>query len=145
MKFIIEKMIPKYGEEVYEKVSEITELKFKSQIKDSGIVFKQIFEMENLITEKVNYLIFTNSDSIWFIDKDDFIQQFINHIKKSINQLNLDYKSLEEQQNQAIVDENLIFLENERIGYCGNKQLKLLNKMREFRTNLPDINSKNAS
>jgi len=140
MKFIIETMIPKYGEDVYEKVSEITGLKFKSQIKDSGIVFKQIFEMKNLISEKVNYLIFTNSDSIWFIDKDDFVQQFITHIKKSINQLNLDYKSLEEQQNQAIVDENIIFLENERIGYCGNKQLKLLNKMRELRTNLPNVN-----
>ncbi|MDP2160627.1 MAG: hypothetical protein Q8K02_09110, partial [Flavobacterium sp.] len=96
-------MIPKYGKDVYEKVSEITGLKFKSQIKDSGIVFKQIFEMKNLISEKVNCLIFTNSDSIWFIDKDDFVQQFIIHIKKSINQLNLDYKNLEEQQNQAIV------------------------------------------
>lgn len=142
MEFIIEKMIPKYGEEIYKKVSEITGLKFKSQIKDSGIVFKQIFEMKNLVSGKGNYLIFTNSESIWFDDREDFIQKFIIHIKKSINQLNADYESLEKQQNQAIVDENMIFLENERIGHCGSKQLKLLNKMREFRTNIPDVNEK---
>jgi len=50
MKFILENMILDYGQDVYEKLNEITGLKFKSQIKDSGIVFKQIFEMTNLIS-----------------------------------------------------------------------------------------------
>ena len=133
-------MIPDYGQEVYEKVSQVTGLKFKSQMKGSGIVFKQIFEMTDLISEKRNYLIFTNSDSIWFTDKNDFIQKFIIWIKKSIDQLNADYQEVLERQNQAVVDENWIFLENERIGYTGEKQLKLLNKMREFRTEIPDVN-----
>ena len=135
-------MIPDYGQEVYEKISQITGLKFKSQMKGSGIVFKQIFEMNNLISNEKNYLLFTNSNSIWFTDKNDFIQRFIIWIKKSIDQLNLDYQAVLERQNQAIVDENWIFLENERIGFTGEKQLKLLNKIREFRTEIPDINKK---
>ena len=137
MKFTPEKMTPNYGEEAYNKVSQITGLKFKSQIKDSGIEFKQIFEMKDLITNKKNYLIFTNHDSIWFTDKDDFIQKFIMWIKKSIDQLNIDYQEVLKRQNQAVVDDYWIYLENERIGHNGNKQLKLLNKMREFRTKLP--------
>lgn len=145
MKFTPETMIPNYGEEVYEKVSQITELKFKSQIKDSGIKFKQIFEMTDLISNKRNFLIFTNSDSIWFTDKDDFIQNFIMLIKKSIDKLNSDYEEILERKNQAVVDENWIYLENERIGFTGEKQLKLLNKMREFRTIMPDVNKKHQS
>lgn len=143
MKFTPETMILDYGQDVYETVSQITGLKFKSQIKDSGIIFKQIFEMTNLISEKKNFLIFTNSDSIWFIDKAEFIQEFIILIKKSIDQLNLDYKELLERQNEAVVDENWINLQNERIGFTGSKQLILLNKMREFRTKIPYINTKN--
>ncbi len=133
MKLIPEKMIPDYGKEVYEKVSHITGLKFKSQIKNSGIVFEEIFEMTNLISNKKNYLVYTNASSIWFTDREDFIKQFIILIKKSIEQLNADYQEVLVRQNQAIVDDNWIYLENERIGYTGDKQLKLLNKMREYR------------
>lgn len=142
LKFIPEKMIPNYGEEVYQKISEITGLKFKSQIKDSGIIFEKIFEMHNLVTDSKNFLVTTDKENIIFNKREDFIQKFIMHLKESIHQLNNDYKSLLEQQNEAIVDDNLIFIENERIGYYGNKQLKLLNKMREFRDEIPDINIK---
>lgn len=142
MKLIPEKMIPDYGQNVYDKVSEITGLKFKSQMKGSGIVFKQVFEMNDLVTNEKTYLILTNSDSIWFSDRDDFIQRFIFWIKKSIDQLNAEYQEVQERQNQAVVDEKLMFLEHERIGYTGEKQLKLLNKMREYRTEFPDVNEK---
>jgi len=82
MKFIPEKMIRDFKDEVYEKISQITELKFKSQIKNSGIVFKNIYEMTDLTTNQKSYLIFTNSDSIWFYERDDFIEEFIQHAKK---------------------------------------------------------------
>lgn len=140
MKFIPEKMNPNYGEDVYEKVSEITKLKFKGLIKDSGIEFKQIYQMTDLITQKQNYVIFTNADSIFFNDRTEFIQAFIEWLKKSISNFNAEYEELLVRQNQAIVDDNLIYLENERIGHNGNKQLKLLNKMRELRTEIPNPN-----
>ncbi len=140
MKFIPKKMISEYGQEVYEKVSDLTGLKFKTQIKGSGIVFMQIHELSNLVSEERFYVLTTNSVSIKFINKDEFIQKFIKLIKQSIDKLNADYQELLSLQNQAIVDENMIFIENERIGYSGNKQIKLLNKMREFRTVLPSIN-----
>jgi hypothetical protein len=142
LKFIPEKMILNYGEDVYNKVSEITGLKFKSQIKSSGIQFQEIYEMENLISKEKNYLLFTNTDNIWFSDKNEFIQKFIILIKKSISKLNEDFKINEENQNLPIVDENIIYIENERIGHCGDKQIKLLNKIREFRVVEPDVNIK---
>ena len=135
-------MILNYGEDVYNKVSEITGLKFKSQIKSSGIQFQEIYEMENLISKEKNYLLFTNTDNIWFSDKNEFIQKFIILIKKSISKLNEDFKINEENQNLPIVDENIIYIENERIGHCGDKQIKLLNKIREFRVVEPDVNIK---
>lgn len=140
MKFISDKMNPDYGEDVYEKVSEITKLKFKSLIKDSGIEFRQIYKMTDLITQKQNYVIFTNANQIFFDDRTEFIQAFIEWLKKSISQFNAEYEELVGRQNQAIVDENLIYLENERIGHNGNKQLKLLDKMRKLRTELPNPN-----
>lgn len=140
LNFIPEKMIPKYGEDVYEKVSELVGLKFKAQIKNSGIVFKEILELTNLITSEKHFLLITNSTPIRFIDKNEFVQNFIVLLRRSIDKLNEDYQLLLAQQDQAIVDENLIFWENERIGHYGSKQLALLNKMRDFRTVLPSLN-----
>lgn len=140
MRFIPETMIYDYGEEVYEKVSELTGLKFKTQMKGSGIVFQNIYEVHDLVSGQRHYAITTNSNMIKFRDRDEFIQRFIEWIKKSIEQLNADYRDLEKQQSQAVVDENLIFIENERIGYTGQKQLKLLNKMRDFRGEFPNLN-----
>lgn len=142
LKFIPEKMIRDFNEEVYAKISNITGLKFKSQIKNSGIVFQKIYSMNDLNSENKSYLILTNSESIWFKDKDDFIQKFIVYIKNNIEQLNSDYKEILNREQNAIVDENLIYFEKERIGYLGDKQLKLLNKIRSFRVVLPDVNSK---
>lgn len=140
MKFIPEIMIPDYGEDVYEKLSEIIGLKFKSQLKNSGIALKQIHEFVDLISNERFYLLTTNSDSIKFANKDEFIQKFILLIKRSINKLNTDYQDLQKHYDLPVVDENLIFLENERIGYCGERQLTLLNKMRDFRTVIPSVN-----
>lgn len=127
-------MNPNYGEVVYEKVSEITNLKFKALIKDSGIEFKQIYQMTDLISQRQNYVIFTNEGSIFFDNRDGFILAFIDWLKKSISQLNAEFEELQERSQQAFVDDNYIYLENERIGHNGNKQMKLLNKMREFKT-----------
>lgn len=140
MKFIPEKMIKDFGLSVYLKVSEVTGLKFKAQIKESGIELNEFYEMKDLISGEISYLILTNSDNIWFTDTKDFIQKFILHLKKSIKQLNSDYNELEKEKNQAVVDEYMIFLEDERIGHCGVKQLNLLKKMRGFRNEIPNIN-----
>ena len=141
LEFIPDKMIKDFNEEVYLKVSNITGLKFKSQIKNSGIVFQKIYSMTDLNSENKSYLILTNTESIWFKDKDDFIQKFIIYIKNNIEQLNSDYKEILNQEYEAIVDENSIYFEKERIGYLGDKLLKLLDKFRSLREVLPDVNS----
>ena len=48
-------MISDYGEKIYEILSELTGLKFKAQIKDSGIEFKKIYRITDLETKKEYY------------------------------------------------------------------------------------------
>tara|TARA_B110000902_G_scaffold187420_1_gene212050 strand:- start:343 stop:483 length:141 start_codon:yes stop_codon:yes gene_type:complete len=43
-------MIPDYGEKIYEILSKLVGLKFKAQIKDSGIEFKKIYIILDLET-----------------------------------------------------------------------------------------------
>ncbi|UTW62904.1 hypothetical protein KFE98_01735 [bacterium SCSIO 12741] len=142
MKFNPDRMILDYNNEVYEKVSQITGLKFKTHMKGSGVVFEKIFEMHNLISGKKHFLLLTNSNSIPFTNRDEFIQSFILWLKKSIAGLNNDHQQLNDEENQALVDENYIFIQKDRIAYSGEKQLKLLNKMRELRGEVPDVNKK---
>lgn len=48
--------------------------------------------------------------------------------------MNADYQEVLQRQSRAVVDDNWIYFEKERIGYNGAKQLELLNKMREYTT-----------
>jgi len=89
--------------------------------------------MTDLESGKEDYLLVTNGNSIRFVDEPDFIQKFIMFLKSNIADFNQQYKDLRERANEAVVDETAIFMEDEYIGFCGNKQLTLLNKMREFR------------
>jgi len=126
-------MIPDYGENTYKILNKIIKINFKAQIKDSGIELKKLYKMTDLESGKEDYLLVTNGNSIRFVDEPDFIQKFIMFLKSNIADFNQQYKDLRERANEAVVDETAIFMEDEYIGFCGNKQLTLLNKMREFR------------
>ncbi len=126
-------MIPDYGGNTYKILNKIIKINFKAQIKDSGIELKKLYKMTDLESGKEDYLLVTNGNSIRFVDEHDFIQKFIMFLKSNIADFNQQYKDLRERANEAVVDETAIFMEDEYIGFCGNKQWTLLNKMREFR------------
>ncbi len=136
MKFVPESMICEFGEPIYEIVSKLTGLKFKAQIKDSGVVFKSIFKMEDLTNGEVHYLLIIDESSIRFSNSEQLISGLIIHIKKNIERLNEDYIVVNKRRNDAIVDDTYIYLENERIAFCGEKQVKLIDKLRDLRGEL---------
>lgn len=125
-------MTPDYGEDIYQILSKIVKLKFKSQIKDSGIAFEELSKMTDLLTGKESYLLITNKAVIRFTSQQEFIQKFINLIKKSLSELNEEYEELQKQGQQIFVDENWLFQQHERVGHEGDKQVKLLEKMQSF-------------
>jgi len=59
-------MTEDYGEEVYNLLSKIVGLKFKSQINGSGIRLEKLFEMKNLVTGEEFFCLKTNKRAIEF-------------------------------------------------------------------------------
>ena len=129
-------MIPNYGADVYKKVSEITNLKFKAQINGSGIVFKKLVQVTDLVTGDWHYVLFTENESFGFTNQQEFIKGFIKNLKNSIDKLNKEFDELQRQSQQTFVDDNWIYMEHERIGCCGEKQSKLLNKIRDIQVRM---------
>lgn len=125
-------MISDYGEKIYEILSELTGLKFKAQIKDSGIEFKKIYRITDLETKKEYYWLIVNTEQINFKNKAGFITEFKSLLKNNINEFDTRFEELQRTSNDRWIDENQIFLEHEEIGHYGSKQSKLLKKMQEF-------------
>ena len=125
-------MISDYGEKSYEILSELTGLKFKAQIKDSGIEFKKIYRITDLETKKEYYSLIVNTEQINFKNKAGFITVFKSLLENNINDFDSRFEELQRTSNDRWIDENQIFLEHEEIGHYGSKQSKLLKKMQEF-------------
>lgn len=125
-------MIPDYGEKTYAILSELIGLKFKAQIKDSGIEFKKIYRITNLETNAEYYSLIINSDQINFKNKSEFIKEFTSLLQNNINEFDRRFEELQKTSNDRWIDENQIYMEHEEIGHFGSKQSKLLKKLKEF-------------
>lgn len=118
---------------VYEKLSEILGLKFKTQIKNSCIDLEEIHLMTDLITQKEQYVLFLDKRVIQFTTKEEFIKKFIRHLKENLQEFNDEYKQLRNQeQNDMFIDKTYIYNRDEHLSHCSSKQIALLEKMREF-------------
>lgn len=93
-----------------------------------------------MVTLNQHYDININSDSIVFINSNEFIEKFIKWLEKSIAQLEQESKDLNDTQNLRTIDKNMIYLENERISHIEYKQYKLLEKMRIYRADSKEAN-----
>ncbi|KYG80920.1 hypothetical protein AWW67_08860 [Roseivirga seohaensis] len=125
-------MTPEYGEEIYEILSKLIGLKFKAQIKDSGIQLKKIYRITDLETRSEYYSIIIDNEHINFKSKAEFIKGFILLLEDNINEFHRRFEELQKTRKNRWTDENQIFMEHDEIGYYSYKQSKLLNKMREF-------------
>ncbi len=129
-------MTPDYGETIYEILSKIVGLKFKSQIKNSGIEFKKIFKITDLETNKDFYSLIINQEQINFKDKTEFLNKFAILLEENMKEFDKRFEELQKISNNRWIDENQIFMEHEEIGHYGYKQSKLLQKIREFKNNV---------
>ena len=123
-------MIPDYGENVYEILSELIGLKFKAQVKNSGIEFKKIYQIMDLETNEKYYSLIVNHIQIDFKDKTEFLKKFIILLEKNINEFDQRFEELQRISNDKWIDKNYLFGEHEEIGNNGFKQSKLLEKMK---------------
>lgn len=130
-------MIPNNEEKIYEILSKLIGLKFKSQIKDSGIVFKKIYRIIDLYTNEEYYSLIINNEQINFKNTSEFVKKFISHLENNINEFEKRFEELQKKSKDKWIDENQIFIENEEIGHHNSKQFNLLKKMNKFKnTNL---------
>ena len=125
-----------YGENTYEILSELIDLKFKSQIKNSGIEFKRIYKITDLETNAEYFSLITNGEPINFKNRVDFLKKFIIYLENNINEFNERFEELQRTANDRWVDENQLFIEHEEIGYYGSKQSKLLERIKRFEKNV---------
>lgn len=125
-------MIPDYGEKTYEILSELVGLKFKAQIKDSGIEFKKIYRITDLETKEEYHSLIINSEQINFKDKNEFLKRFILLLQNNIDEFDRRFEELQKTSNDRWIDENQIYMEHEEIGHYGSKQSKLLEKLKGF-------------
>ncbi|MFA0960363.1 hypothetical protein AB9P05_01005 [Roseivirga sp. BDSF3-8] len=80
--------IPSYNPEVYDKVSQLTGLNFKAQLKDSGIEFRKIYKMTDMLNEEISYLLVTDKLGVVFKNRDEFLDKFILQLRSRLADLN---------------------------------------------------------
>ncbi len=121
----------KIHDNIYDKLAVISGIKFKTQLKGTEIYFKEFYKVKDIISEEEEFLlIFDNDKSIRFSTNIDFINKFIQIIYQNKIELDIEYDQLQDMQKfNQIIDENHMFLRYEYIGYCGNRLLKLSDKL----------------
>lgn len=122
------------NESVYDKLSEITSLKFKTQIKNSGIELRHIYEMKNLLNEKKNFALFLDDTIISFTNQKQFIIKFHNFILENLKKIDREIEDLNNKRNDYIVNvgEDYFYIRRNDLSYHYQKQEKLIKKMKDF-------------
>ena len=117
-----------YNENIYNILARITKLNFKSQIKNSGIVFQRIYKIINLESNNEYYQLAVNDNVIIFKDKEEFCTEFIDFLQQNINELEAQFDEFNRSNEYA--DKNSVFDYNDEISSHINKQSKLLDKLK---------------
>lgn len=122
-----------YNEKVYNILTRILKLNFKSQIKNSGIILQRIYKIVNLVSNNEYYQLAVNDETIIFKDKEEFCREFINFLQQNINELEAQFDEFNRSYEYA--DKNNVFDYNDEISSHINKQSKLLDKLKCFLSN----------
>ena len=121
--------------EIYSIISNLFNIKFKSQINNLELEFVNIFLNKSLIFNYEYYtIIFDDDSTISFDNKSEFIEEFTKYLKNRILIYQKECIELNNYKNQVYkVDENFIFLENERISDNIYKLQKLIDRINSFK------------
>ena len=121
-------------EEIYEKLSSLFNIKFKTQLKDSPIVFDNFLQIKNVVLETENYVILFRSEKeiLKFKYRNDFIDNFISFIDVKIKEFNDEFEDLQRFERMSMgikYDENEIYMRHENIGHGAMKLNQIRNKL----------------
>jgi len=121
--------------DIYEKISSLFNIKFKSQITNLDLSFKNLFYLKNIMSNDEYYLlILNNQSSLKFRNKTEFLNNFSKFIGNEIETLDFEFKELNKSyDNRFKIDENQLYLEHERIGHNTQKLTKLLEKINKLK------------
>lgn len=121
---------------VYSILSKVLNLKFHTQLKESGIEFTSLYKMTNLVTGQENYLVYVNKTELRFVTTRDFIFHFSRLLVDNIKTLAARHKELINIQTNEFTDDIGIEFAYKEAEYQIMKQTELLDKMNEFKTAL---------
>lgn len=124
-------------ESTYSILSKILNLKFHSQLKDSGIEFTSLYKMTHLETGNESYLVYVNTTELRFVTSRDFVIHFSRLLVENIITLKATLKELLNIQINEFTDDIGIEFSYKEVEYHILKQTELLEKMNEFRTKFP--------
>lgn len=84
-----------YGTEVYEKITELFKMKFKTHLKGSKIKFEQICSAKDLLTGEELIFIILSDSVIRCKDKKSFVYNFALYVKRKINEVGQQLQEIE--------------------------------------------------
>lgn len=121
-------------EEIYEKLSSLFNIKFKAQLQNSPIFFKNFLQIKNVVRGNENFVILFESEKeiLKFKDREEFINSFISFIDIKMNELNKEFEDLQNFERMSMgikYDENEIYMHHETIGHGTMKLDQIRNKL----------------
>ena len=122
-----------YGVDTYRILSNILKLKFGLELKDSGIILKNIYLLKNLVSGMDSYLLLINNTQIRFVTPKDFIIHFIGFLSSNIKVLDERYNYLTSIKHNEFTDNVSIEIEYKTVDYHRQRQRLLLKKMTKIR------------
>lgn len=128
-------MLDDYGQDSYKILSGILKLRFSAQLKNSGIVFENIYQLKDLVSGKDFFMLEVNSTQIRFVTKRDFLIHFMRFLTKNIEFYNKRYNELITRRTDKFTDEVGLQMEYKRIDYYKIKQIELLEVLNGYYNN----------
>ncbi|QDW20644.1 hypothetical protein [Flavobacterium sp. KBS0721] len=121
-------------EEIYEKLSSLFNIKFKAQLQNSPIFFKNFLQIKNVVLGNENYVILFESEKeiLKFKDREEFINSFISFIDIKMSELNKEFEDLQNFEKMSMgikYDENEVYMRHETIGHGTMKLDQIRNKL----------------
>ncbi|GAA3733142.1 hypothetical protein GCM10022422_14790 [Flavobacterium ginsengisoli] len=121
-------------EDIYQKISSLFNIKFKSQLKDSPIVFDNFLQIKNVVLGNEYYVVLfeTGNEILKFKNREEFIDNFISFIDVKIIELNNEFEDLQKFERMSMgikYDENEVYMRHEFIGHGTIKLNQIRNKL----------------